>query len=61
MRGNRRNTEENDGGTPEMLMKMMEVMRKQNEERAKEFRRAQKEMRWEGERAREMLEESLQI
>ncbi|KAK7356327.1 hypothetical protein VNO80_15596 [Phaseolus coccineus] len=56
--------EENAEGTPDttqMLMEMMEAMRKQNEERVEEFRRAQEEMRREGERAREMLEYLLRI
>jgi len=40
-----------------VLIEMMETMRKQNEERAKEFRRAQEEFRRESAQSREMLDQ----
>ncbi|KAK7333534.1 hypothetical protein VNO80_30309 [Phaseolus coccineus] len=54
-----------DNGTvfdaTQVLMDMMETMRKQNEEQAEEFKRVQEEMRRESIQAREMLEESLRV
>ena len=45
----------------QVLMDIMETMRKRNEEQAEEFRRVQDEMRRESIQAREMLEESLKV
>jgi len=42
-------------------MEMMEVMRKENEERAEEFRKTREEFIAESVRAREMMEESIRM
>jgi len=66
MRGSRRAAieDEANGAMPDAaqaLMEMMETMRKQNEERAKEFRRAQEDIRRESAEARERMEESARL
>lgn len=57
--------EETNGATPpdtsHMLMEMMVTMRRHNEERAKEFRRAQEEFKRESMQARERMEESVRL
>jgi len=64
MRATRRTTAEGDSNgvvleTTQMLLEIMETMRKHNEDRAEEIGRAQEKFRRESTRSREMLEQTL--
>jgi len=67
MRGTRRAApEEEANGAPlldatHVLMEMMEVMRRQNEERVEEFRRAHEDFRRESAEVRARMEESARV